>query len=57
VARATELEPVIRQLQREGYNLLDMAAELTKRKIPTPRGGEWHPQTVKRVLQRLEGKQ
>jgi hypothetical protein len=22
--------------------------------VPTPRGGAWHPQLVKRILQRLE---
>jgi hypothetical protein len=30
-----------------------MADELTKRKVETPRGGCWHPQLVKRVVQRL----
>ena len=57
VARANQLEPAIREMQSQGYKLLDMAAELNKRKIATPRGGEWHPQTVKRVVQRLEGEQ
>jgi DNA invertase Pin-like site-specific DNA recombinase len=56
VARANQLGPVIREMQSQGYKLLDMAAELNKRKIATPRGGEWHPQTVKRVVQRLETK-
>jgi hypothetical protein len=31
-----------------------IAAELEKRKMPTPRGGAWHPQLVKRVVQRLD---
>jgi hypothetical protein len=26
-----------------------IADELKKRKVPTPRGGTWHPQLVKRV--------
>jgi len=26
---------------------------LTNRKVKTPRGGNWHPQTVKMVMQRL----
>jgi hypothetical protein len=30
-----------------------MATELTKRKVKTPRGGTWHPQTVKMIMQRL----
>ena len=25
-----------------------------KRRVPTPRGGMWHPQLVARVLERLE---
>jgi hypothetical protein len=29
------------------------AAELTKRRVPTPRGGVWHPQLVARVLEGL----
>jgi hypothetical protein len=28
--------------------------ELTRRKVPTPRGGAWHPQLVARVLLRVE---
>jgi hypothetical protein len=32
-----------------------IADELTKRKVQTPRGGSWHPQLVKRIVQRLEG--
>ena len=30
-----------------------IAAELDKRKVETPRGGSWHPQFVKRIVQRL----
>jgi hypothetical protein len=32
-----------------------MAVELTKRNVATPRGGAWHPQLVKRIVERLEG--
>jgi DNA invertase Pin-like site-specific DNA recombinase len=53
-ARAKELAPIIRELRREGLSLNEMAAELNKREVPTPLGGEWHPQTVKRVVQRLQ---
>jgi hypothetical protein len=28
--------------------------ELSKRKIATPPGGKWHPQTVRQVLARLD---
>ena len=51
--RAKELEPVIREMQSKGYSMRRMATELTKRKVKTPRGGTWHPQTVKMVMQRL----
>jgi hypothetical protein len=33
-----------------------IAVELDKRKVPTPRGGSWHPQVVKRIVQRLDTK-
>jgi DNA invertase Pin-like site-specific DNA recombinase len=51
--RAKELEPVIREMQDKGYSMRRMATELTKRKVKTPRGGTWHSQTVKMVMQRL----
>jgi DNA invertase Pin-like site-specific DNA recombinase len=53
-ARAEQLEPVIRELQRDGYSMRGIAAELDKRKVDTPRGGAWHPQLVKRIVERLE---
>jgi DNA invertase Pin-like site-specific DNA recombinase len=53
--RAKELQPVIRELQDKGYSMRRVATELTKRKVKTPRGGTWHPQTVKMVKQRLVG--
>jgi hypothetical protein len=54
-ARAEQLAPVIRRLQRDGYSMRGIAVELDKRKVPTPRGGAWHPEMVKRALPRLEG--
>lgn len=51
--RAKELEPVIREMESKGYSMRRMASELTKQKVKTPRGGDWHPQTVKMVMQRL----
>jgi DNA invertase Pin-like site-specific DNA recombinase len=51
--RAAELAPVVRDLQARGYSLRGMAAELTRRKIATPRGGRWSAQTVKMVVGRL----
>jgi DNA invertase Pin-like site-specific DNA recombinase len=54
MVRAEQLAPVIREMQKRGYSIRGMADELTKRKVPTPNGGTWHPQTVKRVVERLE---
>jgi DNA invertase Pin-like site-specific DNA recombinase len=53
--RAKQLEPVLREMQNAGYSMRRMATELTNRKVKTPRGGDWHPQTVKMVMQRLGG--
>jgi DNA invertase Pin-like site-specific DNA recombinase len=51
--RAVQLEPVMREMQNKGYSMRRMAIELTNRKVKTPRGGAWHPQTVKQVMKRL----
>jgi DNA invertase Pin-like site-specific DNA recombinase len=51
--RAKELEPVMREMQSKGYSMRRMATELTRRKVKTPRGGAWHAQTVKMVMQRI----
>jgi DNA invertase Pin-like site-specific DNA recombinase len=51
--RAQRLAPIMRDMQRLGLSLNAMAAELTKWKIKTPRGGRWSAQTVKRVCERL----
>jgi DNA invertase Pin-like site-specific DNA recombinase len=51
--RAAELAPLVRDLQAKGYSLRGMAAELTRRKVGTPRGGRWSAQTVKMVVRRL----
>jgi DNA invertase Pin-like site-specific DNA recombinase len=53
--RAKQLEPLMREMQNAGYSIRRMATELTNRKVKTPRGGDWHPQTVKMVVQRLGG--
>ena len=42
------LAPLMREMQSKGYSMRRMASELTKRKVKTPRGGAWHPQTVNR---------
>lgn len=51
--RARSLEPLVKTFQDQGYSLRRMAEELSHRKVPTPRGGKWHPQSVKLVLKRL----
>jgi DNA invertase Pin-like site-specific DNA recombinase len=51
--RAEQLAPIILKLQRDGYSMRGIAAELEKGKVETPRSGAWHPQLVKRVMQRL----
>jgi hypothetical protein len=53
-ARAEQIAPVIRELQKRGYTMRGIAVELDKRKTPTPRGGAWHPQLAKRIVQRLD---
>lgn len=49
MARAVELGPVLRELRQQGLSLRAIAAELMKRRVPTPRGRVWH-----RVPKRLE---
>ena len=51
--RAQQLAPLIRDFQKLGYSMHGIANELKKRKVQTPRGGSWHPQLVKRIVQRL----
>jgi DNA invertase Pin-like site-specific DNA recombinase len=53
-ARASKLGAILKSLQAEGHTSLPaIAAELTRQGIVTPRGGAWHPQSVKRLLERL----
>lgn len=52
--RATVLKPMLRKMLDAGSSFRDIAKTLTDRKVPTPRGGKWHPQMVSRTLQRLE---
>lgn len=48
--RARELGPILQELA--GMSSRQIATELTRRGICTPRGGRWHPQTVMRLLKR-----
>jgi hypothetical protein len=54
-ARAEKLAPLVRELQGRGLSMRAIAAELEKRKVPTPKGGTWHPELVTRIVRRLEG--
>lgn len=44
----------IRELSAEGRTLRDVAAALAAEGRKTKRGGDWHPQTISRVLKRSE---
>ena len=50
-ARAEELRPILIELS--GKSTRAIAAELTARGIPTPRGGRWQAQSVANVLRHL----
>jgi DNA invertase Pin-like site-specific DNA recombinase len=52
--RAKQLAPIIRELREQGCSLREIAVELERRNVATPRGGRWHPQLVQRIVQRLE---
>jgi len=53
--RAADLRPILEDLREHGRTSLRALAEgLNERNIPTARGGRWHPNTVRRVLERLE---
>lgn len=51
VERAQHLAPIFAELT--GMSSRAAAAELNRRGIPTPTGGEWHPMQVQRTRQRL----
>ena len=54
-AHAQQLAPVIRHLQAEGHTSLPrLASALNERGIVTPRGGKWHPSSVRNLIARLE---
>lgn len=52
VARAEELRPILAELA--GQSTRQIAAELTARGIPTPRGGRWQAQSVSNLLRYLK---
>jgi len=51
---ATDLAPVVAQLRTEGHTSLPaLAKALNERQMRTPRGGQWHPSSVKNLLARI----
>jgi hypothetical protein len=51
-ARDAVLKPILQEMWE--MPLRDIAAELSARNIPTPRGGDvWSPMTVMRAMKRL----
>jgi DNA invertase Pin-like site-specific DNA recombinase len=55
---AADIAPIIRHLRAQGRcSLRDLASGLNERHIQTPRGGTWHPTSVKNLLARLGGAQ
>jgi DNA invertase Pin-like site-specific DNA recombinase len=52
---ASNILPIIREAQKAGaMTLRAIAAALNARGIPTARGGNWHPMSVKNMLDRAE---
>jgi DNA invertase Pin-like site-specific DNA recombinase len=51
IGRAKELAPLMRELR--GLSLNQIAAELNRRKVKTPRGGRWDHSSVRNILRRM----
>ena len=53
--RAEAVGPTIRKLRNAGFvSITAIARELNKRQVSAPRGGKWHPGSVRRLLLRLQ---
>jgi DNA invertase Pin-like site-specific DNA recombinase len=54
--RAENLRPVLDDVKSHGVSTVrGMADEMNRRGILTPRGGQWHPTSVRRLIERLAG--
>ena len=54
--RLADLEPVLATLRGNGASsYAAIAAGLNARGVPAPRGGAWHPKSVRQVLRRQVG--
>ena len=51
-ARTADVAPIMREVAPTGASLRAIAAELSARGIPSPRGTEWTAMGVKRALAR-----
>ena len=49
---SSKLEERIRLMRRQGLTLQAIADRLNGERVPTARGGQWHPSTLTRVLSR-----
>lgn len=56
-ARAQRLAGIVRPLRDADASLRDIAAALNGAGLETPRGGQWHPATVARLIERLDGRE
>lgn len=52
-ARAKQLEAILTPLQQNGATLREIATALNEANVATPRQGTWHPNSVRRMLQRI----
>ena len=53
--RARALASTIAKIQNAGFVSINaITRELSEREIPTPKGGKWHPTSVKRLRRRLQ---
>ena len=50
VDRANQIRPLLAELTGAGMSTRQIAAELSARSIPTPRGGRWHQQAIVRLM-------
>jgi hypothetical protein len=48
--RRDDLSPIVEPMRKGGATLQDIASALNKQKISAPRGGQWHPASVARLL-------
>jgi DNA invertase Pin-like site-specific DNA recombinase len=52
--RARKLEGIVRPLRDSNASLREIAEALNGAGLETPRGGQWHPTSVMRLLDRIE---